>query len=112
MQLWRLSTGELLHSLSDPTGNHTDKITCLALRGGFLASGARDGRIKLWDVRDADSPECLTTMPAVGEGGVGIQGVAITRTGNIISVATGDEYDTEQVAGHHQLTHWVPMPKV
>lgn len=122
VRLWKLSTGELLVALSDPIGNHADKVTCLALRGGLLASGARDGRLKVWNVADAQSAECLTSMPsdaiARGERGdaVAVQGVCITRMGAIVSVAAGrpcrDEHATCDAAGEHELVVWAPMPQV
>lgn len=47
VRLWRLSTSQCVYALSDPSGNHREKVTCLALRNGLLASGGRDGLIKV-----------------------------------------------------------------
>jgi len=142
VRLWRLSTSQCVYALSDPSGNHREKVTCLALRNGLLASGGRDGFIKVWDCsKGAEAPpECVTSMRVDQESLVSrsatssstppdddavaaapsptleppcaIQGLCITKQGGVISLGTGAPELDQQGPGHHQLTMWSPRSQV
>ena len=50
IELWNISTGKLLHTLS----GHTDAVFALAFspNGNILASGSADGTVRLWNTID------------------------------------------------------------
>jgi serine/threonine protein kinase len=69
LKLWRLETGELLHSFAGrslwSTAGHQDRISALtfAFAGRMLISASNDGTIKLWDLSQR---QLISTLPSHG----------------------------------------------
>ena len=50
INLWNLSTGELLHTLAD----HKKEVTSLSFSGPVMASSSKDGLVFLWQYQTSN----------------------------------------------------------
>ena len=71
LKLWRLETGELLHTFAGRSlwsnAGHQDRISALTFgfNGRVLISASQDGEIKLWDL---SARQLISTLPSHGWG--------------------------------------------
>ena len=90
LKLWRLETGELLHTFAGrslwSTAGHQDRITALAFGfdGRVLISASQDGEIKLWDL---STRQLISTVPSHGWD---ILSIALTPDGDRLVSGSGD----------------------
>lgn len=61
MHLWELASGSCVRGFA----GHADTVTSLALSGGLVLSGSRDGTLRLWDLANG---ECLRVLKGHEDG--------------------------------------------
>ncbi|MBD1939202.1 WD40 repeat domain-containing protein [Microcoleus sp. FACHB-68] len=83
IQLRRLDTGKVLHTLTDPSG----KVYSVAISadGKVLASGSHNGTVKLWNLRTG---ELLRTLAGHS---LPVHSVAISSDGKILASGSSDQ---------------------
>ena len=88
INIWNSSTGELIKTLS----GHSSEITALAFinKEKYLASGSKDGSIKIWDL---EKLVLLDTLPPHGASVLSLMALA---TGNLASGSSDKELRTWQ----------------
>jgi WD40 repeat protein len=90
IRLWRMDTGELLHTFAGrslwSSSGHQDRISALAFSsdGRVLISGSNDGTVKLWDV---SAQTLITTLPGQGWD---VSAVALDPDGYWLASGNGD----------------------
>ena len=90
LKLWRLETGELLHTFPGrslwSTAGHQDRISALAFGfdGRVLISASQDGEIKLWNL---STRQLISTVPSHGWD---VLSIALTPDGDRLVSGSGD----------------------
>ena len=90
LKLWRLETGELLHTFAGrslwSTAGHQDRISALTFgfNGRVLISASQDGEIKLWDL---SARQLISTLPSHGWG---VLAIALTPDSDRLVSGSGD----------------------
>lgn len=83
IQLRRLDTGKVLHTLTEPAG----KVYSVAISsdGKLLASGSHNGTVKLWNLRTGELLRSLAghSLP--------VHSVAISPDGNLLASGSSDQ---------------------
>ena len=82
IDLWEVSTGDLLHTLHD----HTDKVLEVAFSpdGALLASGSGDETVKLWEVQSGNLLQTFTGPVSL------VSGVAFSPDGSLLAATSGN----------------------